>query len=95
MSHIIDIIMDISLEEIEDLPNTGRHADDIIHEFVPVHSFNFELPVAQHALLCVALFAPQAVVVPARDDGHRVLQLMAVGTLDLWHDVLVDLHQVH
>lgn len=56
---------------------------DVVHELVPVHCFDLQFAIAEHALLRVPFLAPQAVIVPTGDHGYRVVELMPVGTLNL------------
>ena len=67
-----------------------HHADDVVHQLVPVHCLDLQLAVAFHAFLLVPPLAAQAVVVTAGDDGDGVHQLVAVGALNLRLDQLVN-----
>ena len=70
--------------------DSPHHANDIVHEFVAIDGFDLQLAAALHALLVVALLAPQAVVVAAGDDGHGVVEFVAERALDLRDDCVVE-----
>jgi hypothetical protein len=72
-----------SLEQLYHLFDATHHVHDVIHQLVAINGFDLQLSAALHALLLVAFLAAKAIVVAAGDDGHRVVELVTKGALNL------------
>jgi hypothetical protein len=81
----------ISFEYFYYLLDSSHHADDVVHQLVPVDSLDLQFASALHALLVVALLAAEAVVVSTGDDCDWVVEFVAEGTLDLWNDAVIQM----
>ena len=83
------IIFYPSLQYLNHLLYPPHYSYYIIHQLIPVHRFYLQLPVALRTFLCVPPLATQTVIVPARNDGYGVNELVTKRALNLGYDGIV------